>query len=121
MFSFNVRELKRQLKRMGIELEEHPDVVKVEILKTSGEKIVVEKAQVVSFKMGNQQVFQVVGEARVEKQQEASAEHEAGVKISEEDIKFVMEQTGATYEEARKALLRTRGDIIQAIMELKGS
>jgi nascent polypeptide-associated complex subunit alpha len=38
--------------------------------------------------------------------------------ISEEDIALIMEQTGASREEAIKALIETKGDLVQAAMKL---
>ncbi len=38
--------------------------------------------------------------------------------FSDEDVKLVMEKTGKTAEEAKKALLETNGDIAEAILKL---
>ncbi|WP_448577154.1 nascent polypeptide-associated complex protein [Thermosphaera sp.] len=117
------RELKRMLKKMGIDVEEYSDVDRVEIF-LKNKKLVVTNPQVVAFKTGGQVAFQISGVVREEEvsaqpsPQQPVAEE---VKIPEEDIRFVMEQTGASYEEARKALVNSKGDIIQAILAIKSS
>uniref|UniRef100_A0A7C2BJM8 Nascent polypeptide-associated complex protein n=1 Tax=Thermosphaera aggregans TaxID=54254 RepID=A0A7C2BJM8_9CREN len=123
MFSMSPRELKRMLKKMGIDIEEYSDVDRVEIF-LKNKKLVVTNPQVVAFKTGGQVAFQISGVVREEEvsaqpsPQQPVAEE---VKIPEEDIRFVMEQTGASYEEARKALVNSKGDIIQAILAIKSS
>ena len=123
MFSMSPRDLKRMLKKMGIDIEEYSDVDRVEIF-LKNKKLVVTNPQVVAFKTGGQVAFQISGVVREEEvsaqpsPQQPVAEE---VKIPEEDIRFVMEQTGASYEEARKALVNSKGDIIQAILAIKSS
>ena len=39
--------------------------------------------------------------------------------MPQDDVKLVMEQTGKSEKEARKALEETKGDIAEAIMKLK--
>lgn len=121
MMPFNPRELKKLMKRAGIQAEEYEDVERVEIVRKNNERIVVDSPYVIAFRAGGQYVFQVIGEVRKEQAPAApAAPAEQEVKVSEDDIKFVMEQTGASYEKAREALIRSKGDIIQAILELKG-
>lgn len=123
MFSMSPRELKRMLKKMGIDVEEYGDVDRVEIF-LKNKKLVITNPQVVAFKTGGQVAFQISG---VVKEEEVSAQPAPQqpvaeeVKIPEEDIKFVMEQTGVPYEEARKALVNSKGDIIQAILAIKSA
>jgi nascent polypeptide-associated complex subunit alpha len=57
--------------------------------------------------MQGQKSYQITGNAHTE-----SA-------ISEDDVKMVAEQTGASEENARKALEESNGDIAEAIMKLK--
>ncbi|MEM5874262.1 MAG: hypothetical protein QW065_05725, partial [Acidilobaceae archaeon] len=56
----------------------------------------------------------VVGAYRVEKR-ESGKESPA---FTEDDVKLVAEQTGASLEEARRALEEAKGDIALAIMKL---
>ncbi|AFL67275.1 nascent polypeptide-associated complex protein [Desulfurococcus amylolyticus] len=117
MFASNPRELKRLLKKMGIDVEELTGVKRVEIV-LEDKKILVKEPQVLVFKAGGQVFYQVSGTPETIQQSEEAKQVEE-VKIPEEDIRFVMEQTGASYEKAREALLKTRGDILQAIMILR--
>jgi len=65
---------------------------------------------------GQPPMVYVVGElVRVE------AERPEEIEISDEDVQLVVEQTGASPEEARKALEETGGDIAAAILKLKES
>ncbi|WP_237697104.1 nascent polypeptide-associated complex protein [Desulfurococcus amylolyticus] len=117
MFASNPRELKRLLKKMGIDVEELTGVKRVEIV-LEDKKILVKEPQVLVFKASGQVFYQVSGIPETIQQSEEAKQVEE-VKIPEEDIRFVMEQTGASYEKAREALLKTRGDILQAIMILR--
>ena len=58
------------------------------------------------FEQG-QKIYSVVGEAKEEKT------------LNEEDLKMVSEQTGASKEDAIKALEESNGGIAEAIMKLK--
>ncbi|NAZ26790.1 MAG: nascent polypeptide-associated complex protein [Thermogladius sp.] len=113
---FSPRELKRALKRMGLELEEVGNVVKVEIY-LEDKKITIDKPQVVFIKSREQTIVQVVGSMREEKLE--AAPKVAEVKISEDDVEFVASQAGVSREEARRALLESRGDIAEAILKLR--
>lgn len=114
-------ELRKLLKRYGVEVEEVKGVERVELY-TSDKKIVVYNPQVVTLKYGGQFIYQVVGrEVREEPitttplvaPEKPTAET---VPVSEDDIKFVMEYTGVSYEKAKQALIKARGDIAKAIM-----
>lgn len=123
MFSMSPRELKRMLKKMGIDVEEYSDVDRVEIF-LKNKKLVITSPQVVAFKTGGQVAFQISGVVREEEAPAQPAPQQPvaeEVKISEEDIRFVVEQTGVSYEEARKALVNSKGDIIQAILAIKSA
>lgn len=113
---FSPRELKRALKRMGLELEEVGNVVKVEIY-LEDKKITIDKPQVVFIKSREQTIVQVVGSMREEKLE--AAPKVAEVKVSEDDVEFVASQAGVSREEARRALLESRGDIAEAILKLR--
>ncbi|MGC9181134.1 nascent polypeptide-associated complex protein [Thermogladius sp. KZ2Tp1] len=113
---FSPRELKRALKRMGLDVEELSGVEKVEFY-LKDRRIVIESPQVVVIKSKNQTVFQVVGEAKEETT--GKEQREAVVAVNEEDVEFVASQAGVSKEEARRALMETKGDIAEAILRLK--
>jgi nascent polypeptide-associated complex subunit alpha len=109
------RDLKRMLKRMGIRVEELEDVREVSIV-LRDKRIIIESPQVIAMKTGGQVIYQIIGNPR----EEALEEEKPEIEVSEEDIEFIVSQTGASREDARKALIKTGGDIAEAILLLKG-
>ncbi len=116
MLPTNLRELKRMLKRYGIEVRELEGIRRV-TMSADDYDIVVENPQVAVLDLGQQKVIQIVcsGLERVERPPRA------GPAVSEEDVRFVMEQTGATREEVLRVLSEEGGDIARAILRLQGS
>ncbi len=106
----NPRAMKQAMKRLGIQQQ---DIEATEvIIKTPEKEIVITNPQVAKVNMMGQQTYQVVGEA-----EERSIEKEP--EINEEDIKTVMEQTGADETKATEIIKKHQGDLAAAIMELK--
>ncbi len=108
------RELKRMLKRMGIQVEELNNVRKVEII-LEDKKLVLDNPQIIAMKTSGQIVYQIVGIPR----EEPLTGAEESIEISEDDIEFIVSQTGVSKEEARKALIEAGGDLAEAILKLK--
>jgi nascent polypeptide-associated complex subunit alpha len=106
----NPRDVQRAMKRMGIKQEEI-DATEV-VIKTSDKEIMIQNPQVSKVNMMGQETFQVIGKAE---ERAISSEPE----ISQDDIKTVMQQTGASEEKAREAIMKNNGDLAKAIMELK--
>ena len=106
----NPRDMQKAMKRLGIKQEEI-DAIEV-IIKTPDSEIVIHDPQVSKVNMMGQETFQIMG--RVEERL-LSSEPE----ISEEDIKTVIDQTGASEEEARAAIAENDNDLAKAIMYLK--
>ncbi len=118
MFGLSPRDLKRQLKRLGIKLdvEELEDVRNVTI-EMPGKMLVIDDPQVVIMKLQGQTIFYIMGEPReVEAEEEEAA---PTVEISEEDVQLVASQAGVSLEEARRALEASEGDLAKAIMLLE--
>jgi nascent polypeptide-associated complex subunit alpha len=107
----NPREMQKAMKRLGIKQEEI-DANEV-IIKTNDSEIVIRNPQVSKVNMMGQETFQISGEIE---ERALSSEPE----IDDEDVKTVMEQTGATEEEAQEAISKNSGDLAKAIMDLKG-
>ncbi len=95
----------KMLQRMGLRVEEIK-AKRVIIEQEDGTKLVFDEPQVMKTVMQGQAAYQVVGKPKVLE----------GIK--EEDIDLVMQKTGASREEAEKALRETNGDIAEAIMRL---
>lgn len=109
----NPREAKRMMKRMGLGMNEVPDVQQV-IVQTSSKEIIIEKPEVALIEMQGQRIFQVTGGKVTEKKLERE-----GVTIPEEDIRLVADQTGKGMEEAKRALEEAEGDLAKAILLLQ--
>lgn len=101
----------KAMKRMGIQQTEL-DATEV-IIKTEDKELIFKNPKVSKVNMMGQKTYQIVGEPE---ERPLSTEPE----ISEEDIKTVMEQTGADHEKALEAIKKSNGDLAAAIMDLKG-
>lgn len=118
MFKFNPREMKKMMKRMGIEMdiEELSDAERVVIERSSGARLLIDNPQVTIMRMKGQTIIQVVGEIREEIQE---MKEEGQVEIKQEDVELVALEAGVSLEEARQALVLTKGDLAQAILLLQ--
>lgn len=117
MFKFNPREMKKMMKRMGIEMdiEELSDAERVVIERSSGVRLLIDNPQVTIMRMKGQTIIQVVGEIKEEIQEMK----EEQVEIKQEDVELVALEAGVSLEEARQALVLTKGDLAQAILLLQ--
>ena len=103
----NPKQMEKLMKQMGMQM----DNIEAErvIIVTKDNKIVIENPQVAKVRMMGQETFQVSG---------GEISEEAKEKFSNDDVKMIMEQTGALEEEACAALEETQ-DIAEAIVKLK--
>jgi nascent polypeptide-associated complex subunit alpha len=117
-FGFKPRDIRRAMKRLGMEVEE-VKAERVEILLDDGGRLVIDEPQAVMVirARGQAPMIYVVGEARRVEPGEAGG-GEAAPEISEEDVALVAEQAGVSPEEARRALEEAGGDIAEAILRL---
>ena len=100
------RQMKQMMKQMGIKSEEIP-AIRV-IIEKEGEKIILENPNVVAIDMQGQKSYQITAESeRIE------------TSISEDDVKLVMAQSGASQDDSKKALEDSDGDVAEAIMSFK--
>lgn len=106
----NPRKMQQAMKKMGIAQVEI-EATEV-IIKTPEKDLIITNPQVSKVNMMGQETFQVVGQVE-EREKETTPE------ISEEDIKTVVEQTGVSEEEAKAAIESSKGDLAQAILDLK--
>jgi len=117
MFGLSPRELKRQMKRLGInvDVEELEEAERV-VIEMPDKNIVVDDPQAVLMRIQGQTMIYVTGSIREEPRE---AETGGGVEVSEEDVQLVASQAGVSMDEARAALQATGGDLAQAIMLLE--
>ena len=105
--AMNKRQMEKMMKQMGIKSDEIP--AERVTIHCKDKDLVIESPQVTKVSMGGQETYQVIGEAK-EKQKKM---------FSNEDVNMIVQQTGASMEEARKALEETN-DIAEAIVKIKG-
>jgi len=108
------REMRRMMKKLGMQLEELTDVEEVVIIR-SREVIKLASPTVSVMRIGGQTIFQVIGEPTTEPREEAKEEV---TEIPEEDVQLVAAQAGVSLEAARKALIEAEGDLAKAILTL---
>jgi nascent polypeptide-associated complex subunit alpha len=101
----NPKQMAGMLKQFGIKTEEL-EAEKVTI-ESKNKKIFIKNPKITVMHVQGQKVFTIMGESEEENS------------ISEEDIKLVMEQSGATKKQAEETLKKHNGDIAEAITELK--
>lgn len=106
------RQAKRMMQRMGLSMDNVPDVEQV-VIKTSSKEIVIEEPDVAVLEVQGQRVFQVAGGKISEKAVERK------LVVAEEDVRLVADQTGKSVEEARRALEECDGDLAKAILLLQ--
>ena len=107
----NSRQLKQAMKKMGMQ-QENLDAQEV-IIRLPDRDIIITDADVAKVNMMGQETFQIAGGNISESVRDATPD------IDEEDIQTVMEATSATYDEVKETIIRTQGDLAEAILELK--
>ena len=115
MFRFDPKELRKQLRRLGLrDVKIEPVSAEEVIIRTEeGKELAIPSPQVLLMRMkGGAVMLQVMGQSIEERE----VAQEETTQISEEDVKFVAEQTGVSIDEARQALEEAGGDIAAAIM-----
>ncbi len=110
MPNIDPRTLKSMMAKMGIKSSElNADKV---IISCADRDIVITDPQVTMIEAQGTKSFQIAGTI-------TENEKSVSIEISEDDVKMVMESSGASEENARKALEDSDGDIAKAILELK--
>ncbi|BBG24174.1 nascent polypeptide-associated complex protein [Sulfuracidifex tepidarius] len=108
----------KKLEKMGIK----PNMVnatRVIIETAEGERIVIEGCQVTKMVAQGNSFYTIIG-GEERKEEIKEGENKGEVSISEDDVKFLMEQTGKGENEVRDALVKSGGDIAKALASLTG-
>lgn len=108
MGGLNPKKMQSMMKQLGMSQDEI-EAKRVTIEKEDGTKIIFENPSVTKMNIQGSDMFQITGDFREETQ-------ELGA-FSEEDVKTVMEKTGASEENSKKAL-EEAGDLAEAILKL---
>jgi nascent polypeptide-associated complex subunit alpha len=121
----NPKQIEKQMRAMGINVEEIEDVKQV-IIRTATREIVFNDAQVTMMDARGMKSYQVVGtpEERPVQQAPIGAQAPEGpqapVEIPDSDVTLVASQAGVSKDLARKALEEAKGDLAEAIVKLSG-
>ncbi len=113
----NSREVKRMMQQMGIKSTEYPDVKRV-VMEAGNKRYIIENPEVTAITAQGQTSFQIVGKIKEEIAQNTTAGKPSIQEFPEDDIKLVMEQSGANREQAVSALKETNGQPADAILKL---
>lgn len=104
----NPAKMKQMMKQMGINIDEIPNVEQV-IIRTSDTDIVFNDANVTIMNAQGTDTYQIVGTPEKVPRK---------LEIPADDIRLVVEQTGVSEEEAKKALENAKGDLAEAILAI---
>lgn len=110
------RDTARMMQKMGMKMDEVPDVTAV-IIKTASKDIMIEEPSVTAINVQGQTMYQIAGGRVSETQTQPLAQ----TGTSDTDVQLVAQQTGKSLEESRKALVEAGGDLAKAILSLKGA
>ena len=106
------RQMRRMVKKMGLDMNEIENVQEV-IIKTDKKEIIITKPQVTEMKAKDSSIFTVNSESYEERELEVQI-------FSDDDIDLVVQQTGTDAERAKEALAECDGELARAILLLKG-
>lgn len=103
---FNPNNMEKMMKQMGMDMDEVP-ATRVTVETKDGTELVFESPELNKIEVQGQTMFQLQGEY---------TEQDAGP--DQEDVELVMEKTGASEDDAVKAL-EEHDDLTDAIMSLE--
>jgi len=112
------REQERLLKRLGINLEEMPGVKEVRIIGEDVTRVIRDPA-VFKVNSPGQTMYQIMGTEEILHEGAEEGEVEEEYAPAEEDVALVAQRTGKSLDQARSALVSTKGDLAQAILLLR--
>lgn len=106
------RQMRRQMDRMGVQMEEVENVQEV-IIRTDTKEIVLPKAKVNEMKTKDDtSLYMVTADSYEERELKTPV-------FSDEDVEFVCDRTGADKESAKRALAESDGAPAKAILLLE--
>ena len=105
-----MKQMERQMKKMGMKMEELEGAREV-IIRFDEKELIIENPSVSLMNVMGQETYQIEGKAR-----EVELEYE--VEIPDEDVEMVANSAGVSEDKAREALEECKGDLAEAIMKL---
>ena len=106
--NINPRQMNQMMRRLGISVKNIDNVEKI-IIQTDSKEYIFKDAEVTVMDAKGQKTYQITGNPII---------RDISDDTLKEDIKLVMDQTGKSEEEAKKALEDSNGDIAEAILKL---
>ena len=104
------RQMRRMMDKMGLDMQDIPNVQEV-IIKTDKKEIILSKPQVTEMKAKDNSIFTITAESYEEKELEVPI-------FSDEDIQLVCQQADVNEEKAKNDLAEAKGDLARAILLL---
>ena len=105
-----MKQMERQMKKMGMKMDSLDDVREV-IIRFDDKELIIDNPSVSLMNVAGQETYQVDGTAR-----EVEIEYE--IEIPDDDIEMVANQAKVSKEEAEQALKDCKGDLAEAIIKL---
>ena len=105
-----MKQMERQMKKMGMKMEDLPDALEV-IIRFEDKELIIDNPNVSMMNVMGQETYQIEGKAR-----EVELEYE--IEIPDEDVEMVASSAGVSMDKAREALEECKGDLAEAIMKL---
>ena len=105
-----LKNMQRQMKKMGMEMKDLEGVKEV-IIRFEDKEIIISPADVNMMNVMGQETYQVTGNA-------VEVEIESELIIPDEDIEMVANTAGVSAVDAEEALRETGGDLAEAILKL---
>jgi nascent polypeptide-associated complex subunit alpha len=105
-----MKQMERQMKKMGMKMEDLNGVTEV-IIRFEDKELIIDNPSVSLMNVMGQETYQVEGQSR-----EVELEYE--VEIPDEDVEMVANQANVSEDAAREALEECKGDLAEAIMKL---
>ena len=105
-----MKQMERQMKKMGMKMEDLNGVTEV-IIRFEDKELIIDNPSVSRMDVMGQETYQIEGQSR-----EVELEYE--VEIPDEDVEMVANQANVSEDAAREALEECKGDLAEAIMKL---
>lgn len=105
-----MKQMERQMKKMGMKMEDLDGVREV-IIRFDEKELIIDNPSVSLMNVMGQETYQIDGKAR-----EVELEYE--IEIPEEDIEMVANSAGVSKDDAKAALEECKGDLAESIMKL---
>ena len=105
-----MKQMERQMRKMGMKMEDLPGAIEV-IIRFEDKELIIDNPNVSLMNVMGQETYQINGKAR-------EVELEYKIEIPDEDIEMVANSANVSQDEAREALEECKGDLAEAIMKL---